>query len=155
MLATKDSIFLGGIWRLWLKHGYHAVQEISMENVEAHCFVSQQCFVGIQLSCDFVVLFICHFRDMYPHLWVSIAFNWEWLFWGVFFPPKIGGMNCLIQLTFLKIHDIEYVENGLKFNKKNHNKMKTIGPNYILLEIVKPLVILVSMATLEHVPRLC
>lgn len=31
---------------------------------------------------------------------------------------KIGGMNCLIWLTRLKIYNIEYVENGLKFNKK-------------------------------------
>ena len=106
----------------------------------------------ILLFYSFATLEICiHICGFPLHLTGSDYFE------GFFFPPppKIGGMNCLIQLTFLKIHDIEYVENGLKFNKKNHNKMKTIGPNYILLEIVKPLVILVSMATLEHVPRLC
>ena len=40
----------------------------SQNLVEAKNFVSLQCFLDIQLSCHFVVLLICHIKDMYPYL---------------------------------------------------------------------------------------
>jgi hypothetical protein len=55
-----------------MKHGNHGVLgNTEPVNPKLH-FVSQQCFLDVQLSCHFVVLLICHFRDCYPHLTVPL-----------------------------------------------------------------------------------
>ena len=103
-----------------------------MEIIEGHNLVSQQCFINIQLSCQFAMLLICHFRDRYVHLPVPFHLtrndSCEFIF------SKIGGMNGnersynfheLINManTLNHMFAIEYTENGLKFNKQ-HNKME-------------------------------
>ena len=71
ILASKVSFFFT-LWKLWLKHGNHGVLGNS-KTLSAHeAFVSQQCYIDIQISCHFVVLLIAHFRDKYSHLPVSL-----------------------------------------------------------------------------------
>ena len=102
--------------------------------VEAHNFVSQQCFIDIQLSCNFVVLLICHFRDRYAEL--SIPLHLTGSDSCEIFFSKIGRMNGheraydfheLVNTanTLNQLSAIEYGENGLRFNKV-HNKMENI-----------------------------
>lgn len=94
-------------------------------------FVSQQCFLDIQVSCHFVVLLIVHFRDMYPNLVVPLHLT------GLdsceIFFSKIGGMVGLERAydfhelvstanTLNQLSGIEYGENGLKFGRM-HKKM--------------------------------
>lgn len=133
VLAAKVSFFFR-LWRLWLKHGYHAVQGNSMEIVEARHFVSQQCFIDIQLSCHFAVLLICHFCDRYAHLPVPLHLTGSDSC-EIFF-SKIGGMNGNERAydfhellnsanTLNHLSAVEYAGNGLKFNKQ-HNKMENI-----------------------------
>ena len=91
-----------------------------MDFVEAHHFVSQQCFVDIQLS--------------YLHLQVLLHLIRSDCC-EVFF-SKIGGMNGneraydfhkLLNTTNMLNHlsKVEYGHNGLKFNKQ-YNKMENI-----------------------------
>lgn len=61
--AAKVSFFFR-IWKLWLTHGNHGVMgDTEPVNSKVH-FVSQQCFLDVQLSCHFIVLLICHFCDV-------------------------------------------------------------------------------------------
>jgi hypothetical protein len=60
VLASKVSFFFR-LWKLWLRHGDHGVLGNSRPAVAQESFVSQQCFVDIQMSCHFVVLLICLF----------------------------------------------------------------------------------------------
>ena len=71
VLCGKVSFFFR-LWRLWLQHRDHGVLGNSQKLVEAKNFVSLQCFLDIQLSCHFVVLLICHFRDRFPNLPVPL-----------------------------------------------------------------------------------
>jgi hypothetical protein len=56
------------LWRVWLKHGDHTVGGNTKSLTQAESFVSQQCFLDVQMSCYFVVLLIKMFRDFYPAL---------------------------------------------------------------------------------------
>ena len=103
-------------WKSWCVRNTEAV------NSKLH-FVSQQCFLDIQLSCYFIVLLICHFCDKFPGLTV--------LFYligsdscEVFF-SKVGGMvgmeraydfQELLGTTNIVNHlsQIEYGRNGIK-----------------------------------------
>ena len=133
VLAAKVSFFFR-LWKLWLKHGYHGVQGNSMEIIEGRHFVSQQCFIDIQLSCHFAVLLIVHFRDRYAHLPVPLHLTGSDSC-EIFF-SKIGGMNGNERAydfheltnaanTLNHMSVVEYAENGLKFNKQ-HNKMENV-----------------------------
>lgn len=62
VLASKVSIFFR-FWKLWFSHGDHGVMGNSRSLSAKDNFMSQQCFVDIQMSCHFVVLLVCHFRD--------------------------------------------------------------------------------------------
>jgi hypothetical protein len=71
VLASKVSFFFR-LWKLWFHHGYHSSGGNSKPLTQMEHFVSQQCFLDIQVSCHFVVLLIVHFRDMYPNLVVPL-----------------------------------------------------------------------------------
>jgi hypothetical protein len=66
-LAFKVSFFFR-LWRLWFSHGDHSVFENTKKLCPTDHFVNQQCFIDIQMSCHFVALLICHFKDRYSHL---------------------------------------------------------------------------------------
>lgn len=86
--AGKVSFFR--IWKLWMRHGNHsALGNIEPVNPKLH-FISQQCFLDVQLSCHFIVLLICHFCDKYPHLVVPFHLTGSDSC-EVFF-SKVGGM---------------------------------------------------------------
>ena len=102
--------------------------------MQAKNFVSLQCFIDIQLSCHFVVLLICHFRDKFPNLVVPLHLTGSDSC-EIFF-SRIGGMNGqeraydfhqLVNTanTLNHISAVEYGKNGLVF-KKQHNKMDTV-----------------------------
>ena len=133
VLCGKVSFFFR-IWRLWFQNGDHGVLGNSQKLVEAKKFVSLHYFLDIQLSCHFVVLLICHFRDMYPKLVVPLHLTCTDSC-EVFF-SKIGGMNkheraCdfdeLVNTanTLNHISNVEYRKNGLGF-KKQHNNIKNV-----------------------------
>ena len=65
VLAGK-VLFFFRIWKLWLRHGDHEVLGNSTSVLVSESFVSQQCFIDVQMSCHFVVLLICLFRDKVP-----------------------------------------------------------------------------------------
>jgi hypothetical protein len=71
VLAAKVSFFFR-LWRQWQKHGDHTVGGNTKSLIQAESFVSQQCFLDMQMSCHFVVLLIKIFRDFYPALQVSL-----------------------------------------------------------------------------------
>ena len=96
--------------------------------------MSQQCFLDIQLSCHFVVLLICHFRDRCLDLGVPLHLTGSDSC-EVFF-SQIGGMNGLERAydfhelvntanTLNHISVVEFGKNGLAF-KKQHKKMETV-----------------------------
>ena len=131
--AAKVSFFFR-IWKLWMKHGNHAVMG-NTEPVNANVnFVSQQCFLDIQLSCHFIVLLLCHFRDNYPHL--SVPFHLTGSDACEIFFSKVGGMVGMERAydfhellssanTVNHLSQIEYGGNGIKFGRA-HNKMNNI-----------------------------
>jgi hypothetical protein len=117
-----------------LQNGDHGVFGNSERLGEAKNFVSLQCFIDIQLSCHFVVLLICHFRDRCPELAVPLHLTGSDSC-EIFF-SRIGGMNGLERAydfhelvntanTLNHISAVEYGKNGLKF-KKQHRKMETV-----------------------------
>ena len=55
VVAARVCFFLR-LWRLWIKHGNHGVGGNSMTVTLADCFVSNQCFIDITMSCHFIVL---------------------------------------------------------------------------------------------------
>jgi hypothetical protein len=129
VLASKVSFFFR-IWKLWLKFGDHTIGGNSRNLTAQESFVSQQCFLDIQISCHFVVLLIKYFRDSRSHLHVPLHLicsdSCE-----IFF-SKVGGMqgmeraydfhelvNCTNTLNQLSA--IEYGANGLQFLRV-HNK---------------------------------
>lgn len=71
VIASKVSFFFR-LWKLWLKHGDHGILGNSRILTVANSFVSQQCFLDVQMSCHYVVFLIMHFRDKYPHLPVRL-----------------------------------------------------------------------------------
>jgi hypothetical protein len=97
-------------------------------------FVSMQCFLDAQISCHFVVLLICHFRDTYGHLPMPLHLIGSDSCRKKI--SKIGGMcgmeraydfqellNSTNALNHLAV--IEYGKNGLKLPRV-HNKQKNI-----------------------------
>ena len=86
------------------------------------------------MSCHFIVMLICHFRDKYPHL--SVPFHLTGSDSCEIFFSKVGGMvgmeraydfqelvGCANIVNHLS--QIEYGHNGIKFARA-HNKMKNI-----------------------------
>jgi hypothetical protein len=132
VLASKVSFFFR-LWKLWLC-GDHRVLGNSRPAVAQESFVSQQCFVDIQMSCYFVVLLICLFRDKYPSLLVPLYLTGSDAC-EIFF-SKIGGMvgmeraydfHELIRCanTLNQLAAVEYGTNGLQFGHQ-HNKQSNI-----------------------------
>ena len=131
--AGKVSFFFR-LWKLWMKHGNHGVPgNTEAVNPKLH-FVSQQCFLDIQLSCHFIVLLICHFRDKYSHL--SVPFHLTGSDSCEVFFSKVGGMVGMERAydfrellgaanTINHLSQIEYGKNGIKFGRV-HNKMTNI-----------------------------
>ena len=128
VLASKVSFFFR-LWRLWFMHGDN--KEEFTVNLN---FVSQQCFIDIQISCHFLVLLVCHFRDTYPHLPIPLHLTGSDSC-EIFF-SKIGGMQGMERSydfhevvntanTINRMSEIEYSKTELKFNKV-HNKMSNI-----------------------------
>ena len=121
VFCGKVSFFFR-LWRLWLQNGDHSVFGNSQRLVENKNFVSLQCFIDIQLSCHFVVLLICHFRDRYPELAVPLHLTGSDSC-EIFF-SRIGGMNGLERAydfhelvntanTLNHMSALEYGKNGL------------------------------------------
>jgi hypothetical protein len=71
VLTSKVSFFFR-LWKLWLQHGDSGVLGNSKPVTAQESFVSQQCFVDIQMSYHFVVLLVSIFRDRYPNLQVPL-----------------------------------------------------------------------------------
>jgi hypothetical protein len=133
VLASKVSFFFR-IWKLWLQYEDHAVGSNTKHLTMQECFVSNQCFLDIQISCHFVVLLIMYFRDFQSHLHVPLHLTGSDSC-EIFF-SKVGGMqgmeraydfhelvSCANILNHLAA--IEYGDNGLKFNRI-HNKQSNI-----------------------------
>ena len=96
--ATKVSFFFR-LWKLWLRHGNHRVLgNTEAVNPKLH-FVSQQCFLDIQLSCHFIVLLVCHFRDKYSNL--NVPFH------------LIGSDSC--EVFFSKVGSMVGMERAYDF----------------------------------------
>ena len=90
VLAAKVSFFFR-IWKLWFKYGDHGVEGNTKTLTLQECFVSNQCYLDVQLSCHFVVLLIKYFRDAFSHLLVPfhlIGFDLCEIFFS-----KVGGMQ--------------------------------------------------------------
>ena len=121
VLASKVSFFFR-LWKLWFTHGNHAVGNNSVTFKPAESFVSQQCYLDVQLPCHFVVLLVKHFRDKYPHL--PVPFHLTGSDSCEIFFSKIGGMNGMERScdfhdlvnttkTLNRLSGVEYGENGL------------------------------------------
>jgi hypothetical protein len=98
-LAAKVSFFLQ-LSKLWLTHEDHSVLGNTRSITVAECFITQQCFVDIQMSCHFVVLLAIHFRNKYPHL--AVPFQLTGSDSCEIFFSKVGawwGLNMLMIST--------------------------------------------------------
>jgi hypothetical protein len=131
VLASKVSFFFW-IWKLWLKHGHHGVLGNNKSCHAADSFVSQQCFIDLQMSCHFVVLRT--FRDKYPSLAVPLSLTRSDSCENFF--SKVGGMLGMerayefhelgrVANTMNQLSEVEYGKNGLQFGRV-HNKMTNI-----------------------------
>ena len=139
--VAKVSFFFR-LWKLWMKHGNHGVLgNTEAVNPKLH-FVSQQCFLDIQLSCHFIVLLVCHFRDKYPHL--SVPFHLTGSDSCEVFFSKVGGMVGMERAydfqellgaanTVNRLSAIEYGSNGIRFGQA-YNKMTNIWAKLHKLE---------------------
>ena len=133
VLAAKISFFFR-LWKLWFQFGDQGVGGNSKKLTVATNFVSQQCFIDVQISCHFVVLLICHFHDKYSQLPVPLHLIGSDAC-EIFF-SKIGGMegheraydfHQLVSTanTLNRLTATEYKDDGLKFDRV-HNKMKNV-----------------------------
>ena len=133
MLFFKVSFF-SRLWKLWFLHGNYPVWGLACKFRIAKKLIRQQCFIDIQIVCNFMVILVCHFCDKYSHLHVPLylAGNDSC---KIFF-SKIGdmvGMECTynrhelvgIANTLNRLSGIEYSENGLQF-RRVHNKMENV-----------------------------
>lgn len=66
VLASKISFFFR-LWKLWFKFGDHSIGGNTKTLTVQECFVSNQCYLDVQLSCHFVVLLIKYFKEFCPH----------------------------------------------------------------------------------------
>ena len=141
VLCSKVSFFFR-LWKLWFVHGNHLVGGMACNFTIAQNFISQQCFIDIQIACNFVVLLVCHFRDKYSHLPVPLHLTGSDSC-EIFF-SKIGGMVGMeraydfhelvsIANTLNRLSEIEYSENGLQFGRV-HNKMENVWEHLHPLE---------------------
>jgi hypothetical protein len=141
VLASKVSFFFL-IWKLWHKFGDHSVRGNTKSLTVHESFVSNQCFLDVQISCHFVVLLIQYFRDFHRHLPILLHLTGSDAC-EIFF-SKVGGMqgmeraydfnehvNCANTLNQLAA--IEYGDNGLKFGRV-HNKQRNIWGELHLLK---------------------
>lgn len=88
VLASKVSFFFR-LWRLWLKFGDHSVtgnRSVSEKNM-----VSIQAFHDVNMSCHFIVLLICYFRDKFSTL--QVPFHLLGSDCVEIFFSKVGGMS--------------------------------------------------------------
>ena len=124
-----------------MKHGNHGMLgNTEAVNPKLH-FMSQQCFLDIQLSCHFILLLICHFHDKFLSLIVPFHLTRSDSY-EVFF-SKVGGMVGMERAydfqellgaanTINRLSHIEYEGNGIKFGRA-HNKMTNIWAKLYLL----------------------
>jgi len=75
VLASKVSFFFR-IWKLWFQFGNHAIGGNSKKLTAAVNFVSQQCFIDVQMSCHFVVSHMSFSRQISTIVGAT-ALNWE------------------------------------------------------------------------------
>lgn len=61
-------LFLKRLWNLWIEHENRSIFGNSKKVNPSQSFVSQQCFVDVQMSICFVVLLSMYFRDNWPYL---------------------------------------------------------------------------------------
>ena len=133
VLASKVSFFFR-IWKLWFKYGDHGAEGNTKTPTLQECFVSNQCYLDVQLSCHFAVLLIRYFRDSFSHLPVPFHLTGSDSY-EIFF-SKVGGMQGMEQAydfqelvvcanTVNWLAAIEYGHNGLKFDRA-HNKQRNI-----------------------------
>ena len=129
VLSAKVSFFFQ-IWKLWFKFGDHTIGGNTKTLSVQECFVSNQCYLDIQLSCHFVVLLIKYFHDFHRDL--SVPLHLTRLDSCEIFFSKVGGMQGMERLydfhkligcanTVNHLAAIEFGENGLKFDRV-HNK---------------------------------
>ena len=141
MLAGKVSFFFR-IWKLWFSHGDHGVGGNTKNLTLQECFVSNQCYLDVQLSCHFVVLLIRYFRDAFSHLPVPLHLTGSDSC-EIFF-SKVGGMQGMERAydfqelvgcanTVNHLAAIEYGSNGLQFGRA-HNKQKNMWTDLHPLE---------------------
>ena len=90
VLASKVSFFFR-IWKLWFTYGDHNVGGNTKTPTLQECFVSNQCYLDVQLSCHFVVLLIRYFRDAFSHL--PVPFHLTGSDSCEIFFSKVGGMQ--------------------------------------------------------------
>lgn len=133
VLAAKVSFFFR-LWKLWFKFGDHSVGGNTKTLSVQECFVSNQCYLDIQLSCHFVVLLIKYFREFHSDLAVPLHLTGSDAC-EIFF-SKVGGMQGMERSydfhellgcanTVNHLAAIEYGENGLRFDRV-HNKQRNI-----------------------------
>lgn len=89
MFWSKVSWFLI-LWRLWLKFGDHTVGG-NCEPLNEGYMISTQAFHDVNMSCHFIVLLICAFRDKFPHL--CVPFHLLGSDCCEIFFSKVGGMS--------------------------------------------------------------
>jgi len=90
VLASKVSFFFR-IWKLWFKYEDHDVGGNRKIPTLQECFLSNQCYLDVQLSCHFVVLLIMYkFRDAFCHL--MVPFHLMGFDSCKFFFSKVGGI---------------------------------------------------------------
>ena len=141
VLASKVSFFFR-IWKLWFQHGDLGVGGNTKNLTLQECFVSNQCYLDVQLSCHFVVLLIRYFRDAFPHLPVPLHLTGSDSC-EIFF-SKVGGMQGMERAydfqelvgcanTVNQLAAIEYGPNGLQFGRA-HNKQQNIWADLHPLE---------------------
>ena len=70
IVCASKILFFFHLWKLWLKFGDHDIIGNAKKITITDSFVSNQCFLDVQISNHFVVLLILHFRDKYSHLHV-------------------------------------------------------------------------------------
>ena len=141
MLASKVSFFFC-IWKLWFTYGDHNVGGNTKTPTLQECFVSNQCYLDVQLSYHFVVLLIRYFRDAFSHL--PVPFHLTGSDSCEIFFSKVGGMQGMERAydfqelvgcanTVNQLAAIEYGENGLRFDRA-HNKQQNIWADLHPLE---------------------
>ena len=157
MLESKVSFFFR-LSKLWLKYGDHAMGGNTRNLNSQESFVSNQCYLDIQLSCHFVVLLIKHFRDSFIYLPIPLHLTCSNSY-EIFF-SKVGGMQGMERTydfhkllecanTLNHLAGIEYMDNGMQFNRQ-YNKQKNIWATLHPLLDSQPLPNLVDYSKIQE-----